>query len=105
MPRPMLLLAPALLAGCSTVAPPAGGEPVPQAAAPAPSASVCRPGDYSRFAGRTRSEATAAELQQASGAALIRWVPPGTMVTMDYREDRMTVKLDSQNRVLSASCG
>jgi len=42
---------------------------------------------------------------RASGATKIRWVPKGTMVTMDYREDRLTVYLDAARRIERASCG
>ena len=97
----LLLLSPILLAACATQPPPAPEEPPVMGQ----SGSLCRSGDYSRFHGRSRSDALEAELKRASGAQVIRWVPPGTMVTMDYREDRMTVKLDAQNRILSASCG
>jgi hypothetical protein len=36
---------------------------------------------------------------------VIRWVQPGMAVTMDYREDRLTVRLDSGNRIVAANCG
>jgi hypothetical protein len=32
-------------------------------------------------------------------------VPFGAMITMDYSDERVTVRLDQQNRVLSATCG
>lgn len=104
--RKLLLLAPVLLAGCSAAAPPAAtAGTVPQGASGSPATSECRQGDYAQFVGRTRSEALEAELREASGARVIRWVPPGMMVTMDYRMDRMTVRLDAQNRIIAANCG
>jgi hypothetical protein len=99
--RNLLLLSPLLLGACATQAAAPSEEPPVMGQ----SGSLCRSGDYSRFNGRTRTAALEAELKRASGAQIIRWVPPGVMVTMDYREDRMTVKLDAQNRILSASCG
>jgi len=41
----------------------------------------------------------------ASGARVIRWVPKGGVVTMDYRADRITAYLDGSNQVERASCG
>ena len=40
-----------------------------------------------------------------TGARHLRWVAKGMMVTMDYRDDRLTVYLDANNRVERASCG
>ena len=46
-----------------------------------------------------------AEIVRASGAKRLQWVAAGMMVTMDFREDRVRVYLDAQNRVQRASCG
>jgi hypothetical protein len=35
----------------------------------------------------------------------LRWVPFGGVITMEYSETRLTVRLDQQSRVLSATCG
>jgi hypothetical protein len=97
--RKLLLLSPLVLGACATQAPP------PEPPVMGQSGSLCRSGDYSRFHGRVATPDVRTELQRASGAQVMRWVPPGTVVTMDYSEARMTVKLDAQNRILSASCG
>jgi hypothetical protein len=44
-------------------------------------------------------------MMKQTGATKIRWVAKGMMVTMDYREDRLTVYLDAANRIERASCG
>jgi hypothetical protein len=41
---------------------------------------------------------------QVSGAAVVRWAPFGSAVTMEYRFDRLTVFLDANNRVERISC-
>ena len=41
----------------------------------------------------------------ATGARILRWVPKGGMVTMDFSPDRLTVQLDGANRVETARCG
>jgi hypothetical protein len=40
----------------------------------------------------------------ATGASTLRWVRHGAMVTMDFVEGRLTVRLDAQGRVASAAC-
>ena len=40
-----------------------------------------------------------------SGARNARVVKPGMAVTMDFRQDRVTVQVDAQNRIERASCG
>jgi hypothetical protein len=44
-------------------------------------------------------------MMKQTGATKIRWVEKDMMVTMDYREDRLTVYLDAANRIERASCG
>ena len=65
----------------------------------------CRPQPLGQFVGQPSSQELGARILAASGARVIRWVPKGGVVTMDYREDRVTVHLDGANRVESANCG
>ena len=55
--------------------------------------------------GRKRSPRVEAEALRLSGAASARWIPPGMMVTMDYRPDRLNLRLDRHRRILHVSCG
>jgi hypothetical protein len=55
--------------------------------------------------GRKRSPAVEREALRLSGAARVRWIPPGTMVTMDYRPDRLNLHLDRKGRIVSVNCG
>ena len=65
----------------------------------------CRiPGDRD-FIGRTATAELGAQLLGQSRARIIRWVPFGGMVTMDFSPNRLTVRLDPQNRILAMSCG
>lgn len=84
-----------LLAGCATMAPP--GAPV--------TGGVCRQGTTDQFVGQQVSADLGARMLAASGARVIRWVVPGQAVTMEFSEDRLTVRLDAANRVESANCG
>jgi hypothetical protein len=94
----LLLCTPILaLAACATA--PA------QSASAAPEGGICRDDDLARFVGQSRSGDLEAQLRAASGARIVRWVTPDMMITMDHREDRLTVRLGVDNRIGSLSCG
>jgi len=92
--RRLTLFAPALLAACAAV-PPHGGDP----------GYVCHNNGLDRFAGRPTTSELGAEMLAASGARTIRWVRFGAMIMMEFSPSRLTVRLDPQGRVASASCG
>lgn len=91
-------LASALLSACSTApaAVPVHGETP---------GYVCRNTGLDRFVGRAATSEIGSEMLAATGARTIRWVPFGAMITMDFSPSRLTVRLDQQGRVVSASCG
>ena len=85
------------LAGCAT-----------QAAVPVhgvTSGHKCVAEGTSRFIGQPGSQANGASILRATRAAVLRWAPPDTMLTMDYREDRVTVWLDSAKKITKVRCG
>ena len=41
----------------------------------------------------------------ASGAKVVRVLRPGMMVTMEYRGDRLNLRIDGQGKILSVTCG
>jgi hypothetical protein len=45
------------------------------------------------------------EIKRTTNAAVLRWSPPGVMLTMDYRADRVTVWLDPANKITKIRCG
>lgn len=71
---------------------------------PAP-AGACRSEALSQFLGQPASQNLGERMLRASGAKIIRWVPKGGVVTMDFSPHRLTVQLDGSNRVESANCG
>ena len=73
--------------------------------APVTQAGRCDNGPLAAFVGRTADQATGAEMLRASGARTLRWGPPGGAMTMDYREDRLTVSYDEKQVITRASCG
>ena len=93
----------ALGAGCAlAVTACATAEPIPvRGSTPG---STCNNANIQQFVGRQATAELGAEMQRVSGAAIVRWVPHGTMITMEYRSDRLTAYLDASNRVERISC-
>lgn len=67
--------------------------------------SACRRDALTQFIGQPASQQLGARMLEASGARIIRWVPEGGVVTMDFNPQRITVQLDGANRVEGANCG
>jgi hypothetical protein len=59
----------------------------------------------SKFIGKPGTGKTGSAIRSASHSAVLRWAPPGVMLTMDYREDRVTVYLGPDKRVTQIKCG
>ena len=97
--RYAILLSALSLAACATT--PAN----PVVAEPAEPAETCRGDALAGFVGHPYNAALGARMLSASKASKLRAVAKGMMITMDYREDRLTVYLDARNRVERASCG
>ena len=68
-------------------------------------AGTCRNEPLTQFAGQPASQELGSKMLAASGAKSIRWVPKGSVITMEFSPDRLTVLLDGSNRVEAARCG
>ena len=66
---------------------------------------ACSNAGLARFVGQPATAALGSEMLRVSGARILRWLQPGQIVTMEFSPERLTVHLDSSNRVESASCG
>jgi len=96
--RNAALLAPALLVACST----APAEPIVHGETPG---HTCNAAGTDRFLGQAGTTESGAAIKRATGAAVLRWAPPGYMMTMDFRADRVTVKLDEGYKITGINCG
>ncbi len=85
-------------AGCAAT-PPA------EAVVPVHGGGRCNAAPAQKLVGRARSAAAGAEARRLSGAAIVRWIPEGTMVTMEYREDRINLHLNARRRIVRINCG
>lgn len=68
-------------------------------------AGECNASGVQEHVGHRASAAAGQTLLQLTGARVLRWVPPGTAVTMDYRADRLTVSYDQNMIIEVISCG
>lgn len=80
------------------------GTPPPENLPAMPEGS-CNADAVQSHVGHKASAASGAELLRLSGARALRWVPPRTAVTMDYRADRLTVAYDDDYTIVRISCG
>jgi hypothetical protein len=97
-PAALLLTA---LAGCTAAAAPAGEPPIPERG----TGRTCDGAKAQALLGRKRSEAVGAEAMRLSGGRALRWIPIGTMVTMEYRPDRLNLHLGPSGEVVKIDCG
>lgn len=90
MKRPAILVF-AALAGCASV--------------PAQGTGKCDAKRVQMLVGVLGTAGIGKVAMKRSGAKTIRWIQPGTMVTMDYRMDRLNIRLDARNFVTGLDCG
>jgi hypothetical protein len=92
------LVALAALSACTQ------GTPPPEDL-PAMPSGTCDAAQVQSHIGHKASAASGAELLRLTGARTLRWVPPRSAVTMDYRADRLTVSYDDDYTIVRISCG
>lgn len=91
MKRAIPLLAFAALSACETV--------------PAAGAGRCDATNVQRFVGALGTKDVSRMLLKRSGAKTLRWLAPGTAATMDFRQDRLNVRVDGRNFITGLDCG
>jgi len=99
--RLLILSAAALtLAGCATVS----SAPVEEPTAEAP-AGACDATPVQVHLGKRVSTDLGGQILAQSGARTLRWGPPDSAWTMDYREDRVNVRYDRDMVITAITCG
>ena len=88
-----------VLAGCATMDDTAG----PDMAADGP--MTCNAAQAQSHIGHAATQAMGAAILKDSGARSLRWGPPGSAWTMDYREDRVNVRYDDAMKITEITCG
>lgn len=95
-----LLFVPVILFAQACAAPREGSELPRQA-----EAGGCNADDLQSHVGHKASAASGETLLRLSGARTLRWAPPRSAMTMDYRADRLTVAYDDDYTIVRISCG
>jgi hypothetical protein len=91
MIRLLPILPLALIAGCETI--------------PESGAGHCDAKRVQNFVGTLGTSDLGKAMLKRSGAKTLRWIAPGTAVTMDYRTDRLNIRTDARNFVTGVDCG
>lgn len=99
-----LLSLPLLLAGCASFA-----QEAPYTTTPVPEKEAggfeCSAQAAQYAVGQKTSVELATELMKKTGSRTLRWVPPRTAVTMDFRSDRLNIAYDDSMVITQISCG
>lgn len=93
----MMLAMVLMLAAQDAAAPLAGSGPAEPGVCMARAAEVLVGEHYRRHV-PTRAK-------RLSGARVVRVVLPGEMVTQDFREDRLTIRVDHRRTITAVRCG
>ena len=66
---------------------------------------VCEAAPVQGLVGEKATAAMGARILGESGARTLRWGPPNSAWTMDYREDRVNVSYDADMVIERITCG
>lgn len=97
--------APPAAAGEAADTRPPAKPPYPETPAAETPAMTCDAAKVQWTLGQLADEALVARAKSESGSERLRVIKPGMAVTMDYREDRLNLDVDANNKVTSARCG
>jgi len=89
--RRLFLAAPLTLVACATT--------------PAETPLACQASGADQFIGQPGTSETGAAIMHATHSSVLRWAPPGTMLTMDFSPMRVTVRLGPDGKVTAINCG
>ena len=94
--RKLVLFVSALLAACAAQQPPVHGETP---------GSICQTEGSDQFVGQPGTSETGAAILRVTHSSILRWAPPGAMLTMDFNESRVTVRLGPDGKIVAINCG
>ena len=80
--------------------------PTPDPAPPPPERIyTCNADDLQVLVGEQANDNTGKLALKQSGAKMLRWIPPNSAVTMDFRQDRLNISYDENMRIDRVNCG
>ena len=96
----LALIAAALpLAACTQERPPVESAPPP------PAEMTCKADAGQSYVGQAATPDLGGAILKATGARTLRWGPPRSAMTMDYRVDRVNVMYDDAYKITQVTCG
>ncbi|MBL4718576.1 I78 family peptidase inhibitor [Qipengyuania citrea] len=90
------------LAACTGYSEPAPAPPAPPRDA---MFGACDAAPAQAHVGREATEEAGAAILAESGAEVLRWGPPNSAWTMDYRTNRVNVRYDEARLITEITCG
>ncbi len=79
--------------------------PVESAPPPPEAEMTCKADAVQSYVGQTATPDLGGAILKAAGARTLRWGPPRSAMTMDYRVDRVNVIYDDAYKITQVSCG
>jgi hypothetical protein len=67
--------------------------------------NFCNADPAQGFVGQKADAGSGLAIRQATGADEVRWAPPRSALTMDFREGRVTVAYDDDMNITQVTCG
>jgi len=84
----------------------ASSEAPVESAPPPPEAEMtCKADAVQSYVGQTATPDLGGAILKASGARTLRWGPPRSAMTMDYRVDRVNIMYDDGYKITQVTCG
>ena len=87
------------LAACTQERPPVESAPPP------PAEMTCKADAAQSYVGQTATPDLGGAILKATGARTLRWGPPRSAMTMDYRVDRVNIMYDDAYKITQVTCG
>lgn len=87
------------LAACATSETPVESTPAPT------TEMMCKADAAQSYIGQTATPDLGGAIVKATGARTLRWGPPRSAMTMDYRQDRVNVMYDDAYKITQVTCG
>ena len=81
----------------------AGEKEIPQKGATP--GYVCNANDLQALIGEQANENTGELALKRSKAKKLRWIPPNSAITMDYRMDRLNISYNEEMAITKVNCG
>ncbi|MGM8851422.1 hypothetical protein BTW08_09160 [Salinicola sp. MH3R3-1] len=103
IPGAAMIISGMLLAGCSTAPEPDQAPPPPDVKSVPEDA--CGAQKVGSLVGEILTDELQARIGERSRAENIRVVEPGKNYTMDYRSERLNIKVDQQRKITDIACG